>query len=166
MRSPRLLLVVTALLATGTSLSACGGSDSDGGDGPSARQTLSSAQESARQQAEDAFERDCTVHVEATGSVTASWDGTGTVTNASGVTTYQATDGDKQLWAYAGNGDIPTSANVTVDGATYTTSDAGTGLDIAGNGTGAKIDSDTDGIEQTGPHLVATFDCTKKKGKS
>jgi hypothetical protein len=101
------------------------------------------------------------VQVELTGSVEVSWDGNGTVSNASELTTYQSTHGKDQLIAYAGNDSISTNANITVDGATYTTT-SDDGLDVAGNGTGATIDADLAGTGGPGPHLSATFDCTKK----
>ena len=82
------------------------------------------------------------------------------------MTTYQAADGSTQIYAYAGKGDIPTNANITIDGATYTTTDPKKGLEISGNGTGAKVDADTTGIDGAGPHLTASFACGKGgKGK-
>lgn len=160
MRATRLSLAVTAL-STALVLSACSGSDDEKPDagGSSSASTPSSSE------APEPFERKCTVEVTMTGPVEASWTGKGRSSNEAGPTMYQFEDGDERMAVYAGKDDIPTNANVTVDGATYTTTDPEAGLDVAGNGTKAVVDADTNGVEGPGPHLNATFTCGKGKGK-
>lgn len=161
MRSPRLTLAVTALVAA-VALTACSGSSDDDGDKDAGAPASSSpASESA---APEPFERTCEVDVQVTGAVEASWSGKGRSSNEAGPTIYQFAQGKDHITVYAGKDDIPTNANVTVDGATYTTTDPESGLDIAGNGTSAKVDADTDGVDGPGPHVSATFTCGKGKG--
>jgi hypothetical protein len=62
---------------------------------------------------------------------------------------------------YAGSDDIPTNANLTIDGATYTTT-GDAGLDVSPDGRSAKVDADTMGTGGPGPHVTATFTCGKK----
>jgi hypothetical protein len=146
MRSPRLLLAVTALCAA-SALGACGGGDDAKGD-----ESTSSAA------TPDSFERDCQAQVTVSGVVEASWEAEGTSSNQVGVTTYTSAHGPNQIVVYAGKGDIATNANLTVDGATYTTTSED-GLDVAGNGTSAQVDADLQGIDGPGPHVTATFAC-------
>lgn len=94
-----------------------------------------------------------------TGAVKSSWRGKGTVTDGGGPTTYTAVRGADRVTAYYGTDNIPTNASITVDGATYTTTDPGAGLDIAKDGSRAEIDADTVGVDGAGPHLVARFTC-------
>ncbi|GAA1156620.1 hypothetical protein GCM10009606_38310 [Nocardioides aquiterrae] len=146
------MLAVTALLAA-TSLAACSGSDDpESNDSPSASDSPSAD--------DQPFERTCTVDVTVTGAVTASWQGEGRSSNEAGPTMYHGADGKNQITVYAGKDDVPTSANLTVDGATYTTG-ADNGVDAAGNGTEAAVDADTTGVDGPGPHVAATFTCGK-----
>jgi hypothetical protein len=158
MRSPRWILAVTTLCAV-TALSSCSGSDSDkDADSPSSTAASGSGTP------DEAFHRKCTAEIEITGDVQASWNGNGSSSNQAGPTIYDFAKGEDRLSVYAGKDDIPTSANFTIDGATYTTSDPETGLDVAGNGTSATVDADTVGVKGPGPHLKATFTCGKGKG--
>ena len=111
------------------------------------------------------YERACTVEVTVTGAVTVSWHGDGRSSNEAGPTMYHGEDGKNRITVYAGKDDVPTSANITVDGATYTTG-PDNGVDAAGNGTKAVVDADTTGVDGAGPHLSATFTCGQgDKGK-
>ncbi len=161
MRSPRLTLAVTALAAA-LALTACSGSDDSEPDADASP----SASTSESPEAAAPFERPCTVQVDLTGAVEVSWAGKGTASNEAGPTIYLSQDGDSHLTVFAGTDDIQTNANVTVDGATYTTTDPEAGLDVAGNGTKAAVDADTTGVDGPGPHIKATFTCGKDKGKA
>jgi hypothetical protein len=153
MRPPRLLLAVTALCAA-SALAACSGSDDPKGD----ESTSSATTPDSSVEANGSFERDCQAQVTVSGAVEASWEAEGTSSNQVGVTTYTSAQGPNQIVVYAGKGDIATNANLTVDGATYTTTSED-GLDVAGNGTSAQVDADLRGIDGPGPHLTATFTC-------
>jgi hypothetical protein len=157
MKSPRWILAVTALCAM-TTLSACSGdssSDSDKGAGSTASDSPSAPSISKP------INRKCTVEAEASGVAQASWQGEGRSSNESGLTIYDLSHGDDRMSVYAGNGDIPTNANLTIDGATYTTT-GDAGLDVSPDGRSAKVDADTMGTEGPGPHVTATFTCGKK----
>jgi hypothetical protein len=155
MRLPRLTLAVTAL-TTALALTGCSGSDSDpGSDGASPSDGASSGT------AAKPFERTCSVEVEVTGVAEASWQGKGRSSNEAGPTIYEFHHGDDQMLAYAGKDDIPTNANITIGGATYTTTDPQSGLEIADDGTKAEVDVDTTGVDGEGPHVSATFTCSK-----
>ncbi|MDI6911855.1 hypothetical protein [Nocardioides sp.] len=160
MRTPRLTLAVTALL-TALAVSGCSGSDGEQPDAESPSST--SASESS--EAQKPFERACSVEAEVTGTVEASWAGKGRASNEAGPTMYQFSKGQDQMTVYAGKDDIPTNANITIDGATFTTTDPDIGLDVAGNGTKAVVDADTTGVDGPGPHVSATFTCGKGKSK-
>lgn len=150
---------MTTLCAV-TALSSCSGSDSDkDADSPS------SAAASDSGMPDKVFHRKCTAEIEITGAVQASWKGKGSSSNQAGPTIYDFAKGEDRLSVYAGKDDLPTSANFTIDGATYTTADPDTGLDVAGNGTSATVDADTMGVKGPGPHLTATFTCGKGTSK-
>lgn len=154
------VIMVGATLA----VTACSGDDSE----PDGRTPASAASSPGKSSAApESFERACTVDVEITGAVQASWEGKGRSSNEAGPTMYTFTKGKDRITVYASKGDVPTNANVTVDGATYTTTDPESGLDVAGNGTSAEVDADTTGVDGPGPHLSADFACGKgaKKGK-
>ncbi|GAB2445621.1 hypothetical protein GCM10027062_28010 [Nocardioides hungaricus] len=153
MRSTRLTLAVTAL-ATVLALSACSGDDEPTGNAdpsPTAEPT-----EGAK-----VFERKCEVSVEVTGAVEVSWSGAGRSSNEAGPTSYTSADGKDRIIAYAATDDLATNANVTIGGATYTTTSPD-GLDIAADGTSATVDAATTGTDGDGPRVMATFTCGKK----
>ena len=161
MRATRLTLAVTALCSA-LVLSACSGSDDDKPEAgaPSSDSTTKASE------APEPFQRKCTVEVQVSGKVEASWSGKGRSSNEAGPTMYQFEDGKNRMAVYAGKDDIPTNANITVGGATYTTTDPEKGLEVAGNGTKAVVDADTSGVDSEGPHVKATFTCGKgDKGK-
>ncbi|MBZ5740071.1 hypothetical protein [Nocardioides mangrovi] len=160
MRSSRLALTVTAL-ALLTSVTACSGGSDDKDDSSTPAASSSAGGD------EGTFTKQCSVEVEVTGAAEASWSGKATVSNASGVTAYQSADGKDQLIVYAGNDDIQTNANLTVGGATFTTTDPEVGLEVAKDGSGATVDAPTSGVSGDGPQVTATFTCGKagKGGK-
>ena len=43
------------------------------------------------------------------------------------------------------------------------TTDPAAGLDVADDGSGARVDAETAGVDGPGPHVTATFTCGKKK---
>lgn len=158
MKSPRWILAVTALCAM-TTLSACSG-DSDK-DNEKDADASTSASPSDSPAVSNPIDRKCTVEAEISGAVQATWQGKGTSSNEAGLTIYRFSDGDDRMAVYAGNDEVPTNANLTIDGATYTTS-GDTGLDVSDDGRSAKVDADTAGTEGAGPHVTATFTCGKK----
>lgn len=162
MFSTRMTLAVTVLSAA-TLLAGCSGSD-DGGEPDAAPSSTSPAAPETPKM----FERTCEVTVEMSGAATASWQGEGRSSNEAGATIYTFVDGDDRISVYSGTEDLPTSANVTVEGATYTTTDPDTGLDVQVDGSSAQVDADTTGVDDAGPHLTASFTCAegdKKKDK-
>lgn len=168
MRATRLTLAVPALCAA-LALAGCSGSSSDDDkpDAEASSSTTSSegSEGSEGSEAPKVFERTCTVEAQVTGVVEASWSGKGRSSNEAGPTMYTFTQGKDRMTVYAGKDDIVTNANLTVGGATYTTTDPESGLDVAGNGTKAVVDADTAGVDGAGPHVTATFTCGKGEGK-
>ena len=157
MKSPRWILAVTALCAM-TTLTACSG-DSDKDADPGASTPASDSP--SNPDPSKPIDRKCTVEAEITGVVQASWQGEGMSSNEAGPTIYRFSDGDDRMAVYAGADQIPTNANITIGGATYTTiGDAG--LDVAADGRSASVDADTTGTEGPGPHITATFTCGQK----
>jgi hypothetical protein len=112
MRSPRWILAVTAVCAV-TALSSCSGSDS----GQDADAPASTAASDAGTP-DKAFHRKCTAEIQITGVAEASWSGKGSSSNQAGPTIYDFAKGKDRLSVYAGEDDIPTTANFTIDGAT------------------------------------------------
>ncbi|WP_243059281.1 hypothetical protein [Nocardioides sp. SR21] len=164
MFSPRSILTVTALSAA-LVLSGCSGSDDDPKASDEPSQVMDpSALESAREEAANQFNKDCTVSVEATGAAEVSWEGEGSVTNGPGMAMYSSTEGDAQLFVYANSDAMPQTATLTIGDTTYTALDPDAGFDVAEDGSSAEIDVDTEGIAGAGPHVTATFTC-KGKGK-
>lgn len=152
MRSSRLLLAVPALCAL-AALTACSG-DSDDDAGASATPTWASSHDGD----DDSFTKRCAVQVAITGAEEASWEDRGSVTGGGDSPTRYTTrhDGDRVV-VYAGAGDFPTTAKVSVGGSTYPVTDD-SGIDAAEDGTSATIDADT---AEGGPHVSATFTCGK-----
>ena len=149
-------MAVTAL-STVLALSACSGGDDEqdaSSDGPSARPTPPP---------DDSFTRACQVTVEASGAAEVSWEGKGEVSDRVGSVVYTYVDGEDAFRVYAGTDDIATNANLALGGATYTTTDPAAGLDVADDGSGARVDAETAGVDGPGPHVTATFTCGKKK---
>lgn len=161
MRS-RGLILAASTLAIALSLSACSG---DGDDDKG--KTDAAAPSESSNAGEKVFHKKCDAELELSGAVLWTWSGKGTVTNEGGVTTYQAADGEDSVIVYAGNDNITTNANVTYDGQTYTTTDPESGLDVAANGTSAKVNAPTTGVAGDGPRAVIKFTCGKAgSGKS
>jgi hypothetical protein len=159
MKSPRLILAVTALCAM-TTLTACSGdSDKDAETEPSAQ---ASGSPTGAPEVSKPIDRKCTVEAEVTGVAQASWQGEGTSSNKAGPTIYEFSDGDDRMAVYAGTDDISTNANLTIGGATYTTTDPDAGFDVAADGRSATVDADTMGTDGAGPHVTATFTCGKQ----
>ncbi len=107
--------------------------------------------------------RDCTVDVEVTGAVQASWSGkASSATMTSGpAAVYRAVKGDTQLAVYAKGDDFPASANVTQGQRTFTTPQGdGNGVTAKGSGASAKVDAEASGIKPgQSVHLTADFTC-------
>ena len=110
-------------------------------------------------------QRDCKVKVDLTGAAETSFKGKGeSVQPANGEpAAYYLYSGKKgSIQVFAGAGDIPTSAVVTVDGVAYTTPpDDPTGVEAAEDGTEVNIDAAANPTEGGPVDIVASFTCGK-----
>jgi hypothetical protein len=141
-------------------LSSCSGDDDKGSIDPT---STPSASTSAAAGANEATSRTCKVDVTVTGTVQVAWKGKGTAqTGGSGPKAiYLAEQDGAQLVAYAGGGDIPTSANFTKGEDTYSTASGdASGLELTRSGRGADMDADAAGVDpRSKVHITASFDC-------
>ncbi|CAN5279552.1 hypothetical protein BH09ACT12_BH09ACT12_19990 [soil metagenome] len=176
----RAILIPTALFAClSLSLAACS-DDSDNPDDPSGSSTSDGSGESgdagqgaddgngdsAAQESKPPKTRKCTVSVDATGDLEASWEGKGEVQvsydNADGPTArYSATDGDNRVTVYTADDDIPYAAATFSQGDQAFTTDEGNAdkIDVKRTGKGASADLTMRGLKDASLDIVLDFSC-------
>lgn len=158
---------LAALATTALVLSGCSGDDDTSAE-PEATSSPSAGYDEETGVTDDGSgdqQRECKVKVDVTGGAEASFKGKGeSVQPASGQpAAYYLYDGKKgSIQVFAGSGDIPTSAVVTVDGVAYTTDpDDPTGVEAAEDGTSVSVDAVANPTEGGSADIVAEFTCGK-----
>ena len=166
MRCLRLLITALALTAA---LTACSGDDSsdESSAGDAASQATDGGSPSEEESQAIGEERGCRATVSVTGTVEASWEGRATVRGEeAGPSAVYLTASKKQtVTAYAKGEDFPPSVNFFDGEQVFATRPgSGQGLDIRPNGKVAEIDAEAFNVDGDAVQVVASFDCTKKKG--
>lgn len=167
MRLSHSTAALAALATTALVLSGCSGDDESSAD-PEATSSASAGYDEETGVTDDGSgdkQRECKVKVDVTGGAKASFKGKGeSVQPASGQpAAYYLYDGKKgSIQVFAGSGDIPTSAVVTVDGVAYTTPpDDSEGVEASEDGTSVDVDAVANPTEGDSIDVVAEFTCGK-----
>lgn len=154
MRSTRLTLAVTALLAV-AALAGCSGDD----EGPESEDAPTPTEEAAAGH----MNGTCRATVEVTGAVTVSWEGKGEVrVTDDGLAVYTAEDGTDRLAVYSADDAAPASVNFMSGDAQYSTPPGDdTGLEVAPSGRRATVAAAAADPGGSTVDVKADFTCKK-----